>query len=259
MKFKISYKVNTKNILNPSELRSSYLFGIGLHSNGQSIQDSDVMDYIDAAQEQVEKYLDIKIKKEVYSENLSFYVDDFQMWGYIPSSYPVLKPISAEGFYNEIRQITFPKEWLACKKSSDSQVQDRSIYLIPAGSLAGPSTNAIVYNALFPQMNFLSQKNIPYYWRIRYVVGYDRIPRDIMNVIGKLASINVLSILGNLLYGAGVSNVSLGLDGLSQSFGTTKSANSHAFSGLVNQYYKELETSLPRLKDFYKGLALTSC
>ena len=259
MKFNISYKTNVESILSPSELRNSYLFGISLSYNGRTMQDMDISNYIMAAQEQVEKYLDVKIKKQVFEESNSFYRDDFSSWGFIPTSYFVVKPLSVVGFYADVRQLEYPSSWLTSKKTSNDQAFDRNIYLVPSALRAGIAGSAIIFAGITPHLNFLGQSNIPYYWNIKYITGFSRVPRDIMDVVGKLASINALSLVGNLLYGAGVSNVSLGLDGLSQSFGTTKSANSHAFSGLVNQYVKELETTLPRLKDFYKGMALMSC
>lgn len=65
--------------------------------------------------------------------------------------------------------------------------------------------------------------------------------------------------LGDIVLGtAGVANMSLSLDGLSQSIGTTASATAAAYSARIIQYMKEIKESLSQLKGVYRGIALTS-
>ena len=91
-----------------------------------------------------------------------------------------------------------------------------------------------------------------------YCTGAKKIPRDILDAIGKLASINVLNILGDIAIGAGVANQSIGIDGLSQSIGTTQSAENNALSARVRMYTEELKRNLPMLRSRYKGITFTS-
>lgn len=72
--------------------------------------------------------------------------------------------------------------------------------------------------------------------------------------ISLMASILPLGVSGNLVAGAGISNFSLGVDGLSQSISTTKSADAGAYNALIKQYRAELEQVIPQLKAKYRAM-----
>jgi hypothetical protein len=103
-----------------------------------------------------------------------------------------------------------------------------------------------------------ARAGIPDYWKVAYLTGFDKIPDNILTVIGKLASIFILQQLGDVILGPGISSMSLGLDGLSQSVSSTKSASNSAFGSRISVYTKDLERELPALHDFFTGFVFTA-
>ena len=86
-----------------------------------------------------------------------------------------------------------------------------------------------------------------------YAGGIDETLQD---MIATKASIDVLRVMGDILYGPGISNQSFSLDGISQSFGVTKSAEGGAYSGRIKQYLQKINDDLPLLKKKYQGFRL---
>ena len=62
---------------------------------------------------------------------------------------------------------------------------------------------------------------------------------------------------GDLILGAGIASMSLGIDGLSQSVATTSSAENSGFSSRIIMYNKEIKSTLEKLKGIYKGINFT--
>ena len=79
------------------------------------------------------------------------------------------------------------------------------------------------------------------------------------DVIGKLASIGIFNIAGDIVLGqAAIANYSLSIDGLSQSIGTTMSAENSAYSARIRMYKDEIKDSLNRLRNYYRGVGVIS-
>lgn len=252
--FNTSYEKNSNLVITPKDLKDTFLFGVNFPSqDGLEISDEMYIQFIEAAQKDVENHLDLKLKKQLYTENKHFSYSDWIRWGYIKCNYQVVCPVSLEGFLNSTKQITYPADWLMSKSTSDGHYH-RNVYMVPAGSNTGHA-EAVVFTGLIPQLNLVANAHIPYYWTIKYITGFDVIPQDILNVIGMLASINILHIAGDLVLGAGISSYSLGIDGLSQSVSSTASSSSGAYGARITGYTKELEVKLQKLRDIYKGFS----
>ena len=250
-----SYKSNSDLLLNPSELRDLYLFGINIvDQNNVALDDKTFEFYIRAAMHEMEEYLNLKLKKQVIDETIQFQGSDFLRWGYIKTSYQVTCPISLQGFFNSTKQIEYPSNWLSYKKSSDGKLYERNIYIVPSGD-ATTHSQALTLTGVIPQLGYLGWRNIPNYWKCVYVTGFDKVPESIVNAVGKLASIGLFNIGGDLVIGAGIASMSLGMDGFSQSINTTSSAENSAYSARITMYQKELKVLLPKLKDFYRGFS----
>lgn len=249
--------VYTKNeglILSPQELLSLYFYGIPIQNKlGTTLSENDIKVFIQSATEQVEKYLDIKIAKQVIEEDLTYYKTDYANWSFIPVSYPVKTPHALYGYYSGIKQIDYPLEWISARKTSDGETYYRQMFLVPTGALTAGSAQ-IIQSGVLPSLHFLGQRNIPNYWKARYCTGFDKVPKDLLGIIGKYASLFIFDLLGDIILGAGIASLSLGIDGLSQSISTTQSAENSGFSGRINSYQKELKSDLPKLHDYYKGL-----
>ena len=244
--------------MSPTELRENYLFGIPMCSNdGKKMSSSSIMKYIESAQTLVENLFSIKFIKQVIEENRDFVRQEFLSWGYIRTMYPVNYIDNLEGWINDVCQITYPKEWLSIKKQENIAVY-RNVYLIPnTGSKSGAhmTQNSLVYNGLSPHLGWFGQTYIPNYWRPRYVTGWDKIPADLFDFVAKAASINVLAVIGDVLYGIGITSVSVSLDGVSQNTPLTRSSQGGIFSGRIKTYIDNMNENLPILKSKYRGIS----
>lgn len=253
------YQSNSDMIMSAKELREMYMFGINIvDQDNVSLSDTVYDFYIKAAIDEMEEYLGLKFKKQVIDETIQFQGADFLRWGYIKTSYQVVSPISLQGFFNTTKQIEYPTDWLSYKKSSDGKLYERNIYIVPSGN-ATTHTQALTLSGIIPQLGYLGWRDIPNYWRCVYVTGFEKLPMDIVNAVGKLASIGLFNVGGDLVIGAGIASMSLGMDGFSQSINTTSSAENSAYSARIIMYQKELKTLLPRLKDFYRGFSFGVC
>ena len=258
LNLKIQYSKNTGAVISPSELRERYLFGIPVcNGNGGKMSNSALEQHILAAQTQVENLFSIKLNKQVIEENRDFIRQEFMSWGYIRTMYPIVYIDNLEGWINEVCQITYPKEWLSIKKQEDIAVY-RNLYLIPnTGSRNGATMtqNSLIYNGISPHLGWFGQSYIPNYWRPRYVTGWDKVPADLLDFIAKIASCNILGVLGDILYGVGITSLQVSLDGVSQSTPLTRSAQGGLFAGRIKEYKDDIERMLPILKSKYRGIS----
>ena len=257
LNFTSSFKKNSGLVLSAKEIRESYLYGITLnHDVFGSLSDETIEFYIRDAQQQLENYLNLKLQKQIFQDNLHFVSDDWRSWGYINTTYPVQLPLSLDGFLNTTKQVTYPREWLTSKKNGDEKLAHRSIYIVPAGNTSSVSSS-VIFAGIIPQLGYLGSRTIPYYWTANYVTGFDVIPGDILNAIGKFTAISLLLIAGDQILGkAGVHSTSLSIDGLSQ--GLTSSPS--AYSTRIKLYQDDLtQRLLPLMKGTYTGIIFGVC
>lgn len=257
----ISYNKNEGLVLSPKELQALYFYGIDIKDRtGQSLDDNTYKHFIQAASKEIEHKLSLKLVKQIISENLDFYNDQFRNWGYLDTYYPVVKPFFLEGFLASVRTITFPKEWLVSRKTSDKETYIRRIFIVPVQvydtvSMYGA---AILYAGMVPY-SLLTSTYIPNFYTIHYCTGFDNVPADLLDVIGKLAAIGIFNVAGDIVLGqAALASYSLSIDGLSQSVSTTNSAENAAYSARIKNYQKEVQESIKNFISFYKGITCTS-
>lgn len=252
--FEINFSKNDGLILSPSELISQCLLGVPLHFEGKEISHQQIAQYIAATQAEVEKSWNLKMTKQIIEESKSFYLDDFFQWGFLPTTFPVVKAFKLQGFVGQVKQIDYPAEWIQTKKDSTGELYHRKMYLVPGQGQA--TSNNVVLSGLFPQAGFLGNSNIPNYWTIRYCTGFQKPPQDLVMFVANLASFNIFNIMGDLILGAGIASQSIGIDGLSQSINSTASAENTAFGGRIHAVRECLKESLERMENYYKGFAM---
>ncbi len=241
-----------------SELMSLFFFGTPLVDvNGNKIEDEAIEFYIEAAGEQIQNMLAIKLNKQAYEQSKNYYYDDWIKWGYIKTSYPVVAGLQLKGFIGTSLQVSYPDEWLSFKtQSPDEYSYHRSLALVPiSGSATGISGISTVLLGISPYTGFWGHQTVPNYWSVRYITGFNKVPADILEALGKRAAISAFTILSDIVLGPGVASKSQGIDGLSQSINTTASALYGAFSARVNQYEKDLKRLESQLKGKYKGIS----
>ena len=76
----------------------------------------------------------------------------------------------------------------------------------------------------------------------------------LIKAICLMSSLLPLGVSGNLVAGAGISNFSLGVDGLSQSISTTKSGDAGAYNALIKQYRVDLADTVAQLRSKYRAM-----
>ena len=257
----IKYSKNGDSLMSPSEMQALYFYGITIQDRqGKDLEPRVWRHFLLAAQQEIEKYLGIKIKKQIIEENLDFYNDEWRSWGYLPTTYQVTKPFRLAGFLGTVKQLEYPTDWLTARKTNDGETFYRRIFLVPVQGGETATTGAsILYSGVLPSLGLNGWDKIPNYWTCTYCTGFDKIPEDLLDVIGKLAALGIFNIAGDIALGqAALANYSLSLDGLSQSVGTTNSATNAAFGARIGQYYKEIKDSLEKLRGYYRGVGVIS-
>ena len=259
----INYGVNEGLIISPSEVIANYLHQIPLCTeDGRVLSLEVVKQKIFNAQKIIENFLSIKLIKQVIKESRDFNRQEYNSWGYVKCTYPVVEPFELKGTLNGAEQVNYPKNWLAYKVMSDGVVYFRNMYLMPnTYQGAEMNQNNFVFSGISPSLGFFGMSDIPNYWRPVYVTGWDynNMPEDIVDVIGKLVAIQVLSILGDILLGVGLTSMNISLDGVSQNTSTTRTAQGGLFMGRIKQYGEELNQQKTALKYTYKGVSFLAC
>lgn len=244
--------------ISPAELVSRYFFGIKLiDQEGNPISIDSLEFFIQAAVDQIEGHLNLKLTKQVIVETLHYSLADFHNWGYIPLNYPALKVHKLEGYASGVRQVTYPVEWVSIKTTTSPSDIHRSAYLVPGTGQVSVSGSS-VYAGILPHLGWKGANTIPNYWEIAYCTSFDTPPADILDVVGKFAAINIFHIMGDLILGAGIASESLSIDGLSQTINTTSSATNAGYGARIIGYTNDLKLALPRLKNKYDGPSLRS-
>lgn len=260
LSFSAAFSKNSDLLFSAQEIRTSYLYGIKMSSSlsdksALDFSDEDIEFHIRAAQKEIENYLSLKLFRKIYYETLSFSNDDWKQWGFIKTTYQVVYALRLEGFLNDVKQTTYPSEWLSNKVDSDGIQYHRSIYVVPSGN-TGAITSSAITAGLLPNLQYANSKMIPYYWKTTYVTGFEQVPADIMMAIGQLATISLLSIAGSNILGVpGLSATSLSIDGLSQSL--TSALN--AFGERAKALSEDLQRRLPTLTGTYRGFSWGVC
>lgn len=260
--FKITYKKNDFLILSPSELIEGYLYGIPLCAkNGQELTQETIKQKIQTAQAEVEKFLYIKFGRQIVYDNVDFIRDEWGGWGFLKCHYPVREALRMDGFINTTQQIQYPMEWVSVTNNgglnnpSEEYRFERNLHIVPSGSTSTATTNAVIFSGITPHLGFMGLANIPNYWKVQYCTGFTVPPPDLYDLVAKLAAIQLLAILGDILFGVGTTSQSLSLDGLSQSTSLARNGQGGLFGGRIKQYADEIRNKLPQLKNNYIGIS----
>lgn len=242
------------NVLTVPQLKQRYLFGIDLTDDkGNPLPDEVYTFYILAAVKWFEHQLDIKLlPTTIEREAHDYYRADYAEFNIIQlDDYPV---ISVEEFRVEYPSgqtvVNYPLEWIRLDK-------DHGILrIVPT---AGTLSNIMIgQGGSFLPSIYNGMSHLPDLFHVNYTAGFERIPENILDLIGMFASIGPFNIFGDLITGAGIGSVSLGMDGLSQSVTTTQSAMYGGYGSRTLQYAKQIKEQIPLLRRYYKGLRMTA-
>lgn len=257
-------------VITPDDLRYTYLWGTDFKAtNGQSYKDEQIQFFIDAAVEEIERKLDISIKKRRircnaemrnmqkgvdYDVEESFYDFKFQKisrYGIIRTRQrPIAKLHSLKLIKRGGNDHDVTQKVVVDKQKGTLKLIERPIK--PSDMWSGIAT------AINPYGNQSLNPNM--FYQIDYDAGYetsDEVPSDLRQIIGKQCAISLLNIIGDGLM-SGFSSSSLSMDGLSESFSSTQSATSAYFGARIKEYKDDIEAYIKENKFKFNNLPMGS-
>lgn len=257
----MKYRKNEGLLLSPTEMFSLYLYGIKIQAgDGTAFSTESMRFYIQAAQQEIENFFNLKLVYQFIAlEKLTFYRADYwQSFPILFTNYPVNKPISLTGRFNQLEQISYPTQWLTNTQNSYGQYK-RRVSIVPTGTAVATANAEVILSGLTTQLGSQHFLMIPDYWDLQYITGFklDQMPMDLINLTGKLSSFGPLGIAGDLILGAGIASQSLGVDGLSQSISSTSSATNAGYGARLVQYEREIKATIPRIKLVYDEIKMS--
>lgn len=257
--FNTTFGKNEGLIISPSSLLERYFHGISICTkDGKRIPEDTIKQKIFTAQRMVETAMNIKLDRVVVSESRDFVKNEYDHWGFMQLTFPVKKVLSLIGWLGTTKQTEFPLEWTSKFEESEEDLLRRTVHIVPSGSVTA-QTNSVVFVGITPNAGFYGTPNVPNYWRVKYCTGFNNIPTELIDLVGKIAAIQIFAITGDIVLGSGIAAQSLSLDGLSQNISTTQSAMYSAHSARITQYKDELKLDIPRLTNYYKGINFMVC
>ena len=245
----------------PDDCRYTFLWGTDFKAtNGTYFTDEQIQWFIDAATAEVERQLNITIKKKVFKSQLS------------------TKGLKKGVDYDE-EEALYDYSRRKIQRYGMIQTKHRPIIDVTRCELInrGASSNMNLLDSCFPDkkrgvIKFLkrpydydntrrstqdalcrhgSEEFQPHlFYAIDYSAGYessDDIPVDLRQIIAKVAAVSLLNVIGDGLM-AGFSSSSLSMDGISESFSSTQSATSATFGARIKVYQDEIKDYIQQNK-----------
>ena len=242
----------TEPMLTVDQLKKRYLFGIDLtDKQGNSLPDEVIQHQINSSVSYLEHALDIIISPVIVEgEQYDYRAVDYANFNFIQlKKRPSIEVTEIKAqFPNRTDLVTYPKEWYVLEKEA-SQIQ-----LSPVeGSFSGL---IVTQGGSYVPLIYGTRDYWPHLFSVTYKAGFceDHIPVVINEMIGLQASIKIFEILGDLLYGPGITSESTGLDGANVSRGLAASGIYSVYGARIEGYRKSLKDYIGVVKKFYSGI-----
>ncbi|MCL2174470.1 MAG: hypothetical protein FWB73_00345 [Treponema sp.] len=240
-------------ICTPDDLRYTWIFGTDFKAtNGQIFTDEQILYYIENATAEIERRLNITIRKKRvrcnpkergYVKGRDYDIEDavydfklskIQRYGVIATRYhPICELHRIEQLSRIVGKKDITSRTIADKRKGLLKLLERP--LRQSETVRGIQTAINMYGS-----ETMSQH---LFYEIDYDAGFDSaadVPHDIREAVSKSAAIALLNVIGDGLM-SGFSSSSLSMDGLSESFSSTQCATSAYFGARVKVYQDELE------------------
>lgn len=250
-------------IVTPDDCRYTFLWGTDFKAtNGQMFTDEQIQWFIDAATREMERQLNITIvKRRIKSEfsveqrNLKKGIDyddaetpyDFsyrkiQRYGMIQTKQRPILNVTRCTLINKGQNddVDLLPSVVPDKKNGVLKFLKRPWK--PNDTWTGISDSISRYGA--------ETWNPHLFYAVDYDAGFensDEVPSDLRHMIGKMAAISLLNVIGDGLM-SGFSSSSLSMDGVSESFSSTQSATSAFFGARIAVYQKEVQEYITQNK-----------
>lgn len=241
------------DIISVEELKTNYLFGLDLTDDSGTPYPNSLYEwFIKSAVSWVEHRLDLPIRpKTIEDEKHDFYREDYENFMWLRAKeYPLIDVEQVSMVLpGQAEAIVFDREWLQVQK------ENGQIQIVPG--MGAINTLLLGISGLWHPFLYRMNRFMPNVFRVDYTAGFEELPHDIRDLVGKVASFGPLNIAGDLLGGAGIASQSLSIDGLSSTYNTTSSATNAGYGARLLQYSKEAKEVVPTLRRYYKGFGLT--
>lgn len=222
-------------------LLDNYLTGFNFSgSDGQELPPKFYDDKLANAITKLETITNIDVlQREMTGESHDYHTNDYLNYAFTKLfRAPVQSVQQVRAVYptGQVVQV-FPSDWVRVN------MEGGQIHLVPtSGSLAQVMLGG--GNGYLPFI-FAGLSYLPHLWQVDYVSGFapDALPRDVADVICKMAAIDILVLMSDLVGQLGVASSSLGIDGMSQSM----ARQLPAFKARIDQYRVELGIPGPTL------------
>lgn len=249
-------------ILTPDDIRYTYVWGTDFKSSqGNRFTDEQIQFFIDAGLAEIERQLNITIKKQrikseltVEEKKLQRKVDydveeapyDFtyrkiQRYGMIQTKQrPILNVTRCTLINKQEPDVNLLPSVVPDKKNGVLKFLKRPYK--PSDTWMGISESISRYG----QETF----NNHLFYAVDYDAGFetsDDVPQDLRQIIGELIAMAILNIIGDGLM-SGLSSTSLSMDGVSESYSSTMSATSAYFGARLVEYRKDVEGYIEKNK-----------
>lgn len=250
-------------VFSAKNIKDTYLYGVPLTDpkTGTQIEDSAIEFYIRSATQEVERYLGIYLTRTEQTETLDYVTFDYYaQYNPLKLTYPILKINRLIGQLGDSELVEIPNQWLTFSKRD--YVNSRNLFMVVnGGSEIKFNTTSLINYIGFPS-GLLSYRDstggIPCFWQITYETGFcGAIPFDVLDLIGMLASVPLLAVLGDVR-DAGISSKDLSIDGVRAAYSTTSSATSSAYSARILEYTKLIDKKIKQLKRHFEALIVES-
>ena len=229
--------------------KERYLIGLDLTlEDGSPFPDTVWQHYIKAAYARTEMLLGIPLSRLSVVETHDWNSRMWSQWGrLVLNKVPIISIESIKlSFPGANTVLDVPAEWMSSRGG-----RSRTVQIKPAGGIS----SFFASGGAYWMKAYHQQDYVPNAFEVRYTAGFQRgrVPANIIEVVGKIASFGPLNILGDLVAGAGLQAWSLGLDGLSTSVTTANSSTNAGFGARLINYGKELKEEIRVIRDYYHG------
>lgn len=243
------------------DMRYTYLWGTDFKAaNGQSYTDAQIEYFVKSAMCDMERKLDITIKKQRircnatvrnlekgkdYDSEEAMY--DFR-YGKI-SRYAVIttrqRPIL------QLHSLQLCSRLCHNRELKDSTIIDSNKGILKL--LERPVRPNETYNNIGQAIGMYGNQTMGahLFYAIDYDAGFensDSVPSDLREIVAKHAAVSLLNIIGDGLM-SGFSSSSLSMDGLSESFSSTQSATSAYFGARIKEYKDDIDAYIKANKN----------
>ncbi|WPF70057.1 hypothetical protein Z3_193 [Bacillus phage Z3] len=241
-------------------------FGIDVTDprTGEYLPDAFYMAKIEQAVAQVEKQLDIVILPRYVKEHHDFHRNDFESFMFVQAHRrPIIQMEKVVLEYGGGTIFNYPTKWWRVNKLPGHIEMLPTLMLSEQGQGLNLAQAYTGYPMITGVPNLVGNNNYaPQMFHVEYVAGllppkrsgvsepWEMHP-DLWTLIIKHALKEVFQQWGRLIIGAGIANMSISIDGVSQSIDTTQSAMYGGASADILQIDRDIEELTKGLRAYY--------